>query len=272
MNTGGEYDYYNCDLGLMPNWSYSYALALYKLSFMMPTDTEEDEMKTKAFEALKTAVHAYPLIPKLLLEKNNINITGRSFQTDWPSVLSPLRELSDELSTRERLSGKVWRDVVTAKDKITSIFVERSHKLWCGEDVVKLLFDCCQEALATKEAKLMEKPTVPLALIRYADLKLDDFQDSFPHIPVVDALDPRLVDAAMNVRPNARRMLRLPNQRGDDGDEGFNLNDFQEQRVAQQIRTMFGTGRDDMTVIDPDLPIAEIFWRSLLPWNRVDGV
>lgn len=246
---------------------------------MMPTDIEEDELKTKAFEALKTAVYAYPLIPKLLLEKNNINITGRSFQTDWPSVLSPLRELRDELSTRESLvSGILWRDVVIAKDKITSIFVERNHKLWCGDDVLKLLFDCCQEALANKEAKLLEEPTVPFALIRYADLKLDDFQDSFPHIPIVDAadaLDPRLVDAAMNVRLNARRMLRMPNQRGGGGgggDEAFNLNDFPGQRAAQQIRTMFGTGRDDMIVIDPDLPIAEIFWRSLLPWNRVDGV
>ena len=26
------------------------------------------------------------------------------------------------------------------------------------------------------------------------------------------------------------------------------------------------------TIIDPDLPLLEVFWRSVLPWARVEGV
>ena len=29
-------------------------------------------------------------------------------------------------------------------------------------------------------------------------------------------------------------------------------------------------GRAQM--IDPDLPLVEVFWRSLMPWNEVEGV
>lgn len=258
----------------MPNWSYSYALALYKLSFMLSDDDDEEEMKMRASESLKVAVRCFPLIPKLLLEKNNINVRGRSFQTDWPSVLSPLSELHDELSTQEGIvAGYFAREIATTKEKITTIFVERSHNLWKGDDVVKWLFDCCQEIVSDKEQNKIEAPTsAPIALMRYSKLKLDDFQDSFPNLPVANALDPMLVDLAMHVRPNARRMLRMPNQhRGGMGNE-FNLDNVGGQRALQQMRTLLGTGRNGMEIIDPDLPIAEVFWRSMMPWARVDGV
>mmetsp|Transcript_20595 Transcript_20595/g.23879 ORF Transcript_20595/g.23879 Transcript_20595/m.23879 type:complete len:120 (-) Transcript_20595:88-447(-) len=47
---------------------------------------------------------------------------------------------------------------------------------------------------------------------------------------------------------------------------------LEQQNNIQQVRTLFGTGRDGMVVVDPDLPLVELFWRSLLPWARVDGV
>jgi hypothetical protein len=40
--------------------------------------------------------------------------------------------------------------------------------------------------------------------------------------------------------------------------------------AGQQVGHVFGgppTG-----IVDPDWPIAEVFWRSLLPWNHVEGV
>lgn len=270
MNNMDEYDCHCCELTTMPNWSYSYALALYKLSHLSSTDDEEEKLLGfRASEALKTAICSYPLIPKLLLEKNNINITGRSLQTDWPSVLSPLNELAEDQNTHERFRTGSLRELASAKEKIISIFVERNHKLWSGDDVVKWLFGCCKEVVSDDTIKI-EVTNYPIALMRYSTLKLEDFQDSFPHIPD-NALDPRLVDAAMNVRPNARRMLRMPNQRGGEV-EGFNLDEIQGQRAAQQMRTLLGRGRDGMQIIDNDLPFAEIFWRSLMPWNRVDGV
>ena len=263
-NENDEDESHTCELKSMPNWGYSYALALYKLSFMVSTDEEAEELTVKATEALTLAIHNHPFVPRLILEKNKVNITGRSFQTDWPSVLN-------ELDTREvGCTGYLSRDYQVAKHKIVSIFIERSHKLWCGDDVVKWLFDRCAEVVSSEEKDNSQVPVnVPIALLRYSKYDPIDFQDSFPNIPAANALDPRFVDLAMHVRPNARRLLRMPNQRGGGVADEFNL---EGERAMQQIRTLLGTGRDGMEVIDPDLPIAEIFWRSMMPWARVDGV
>jgi len=267
-NLNGECDSCKkCTLRSMPNWSYSYALALYKLSFMMTTYEEEEALKVKANEALKQSILSYPSIPKLLLEKNKINITGRSFQTDWSVIISPLREIHEDNEQNIMTFGSLGKDLVTAKDKIISIFVERSHKLWSSDDVVKWLYDCCQEVVSSEKPKHIADDD-SFALIRYGKINVDDFQDSFPNIPIANGLDPRLVDAAMNFRPNTRRMLRMPNQRGG---EGIHFDETQRVR-DEQNRVLFGTGRDGMDVIDPDLPFVEVFLRSLMPWNRVDGV
>lgn len=66
---------------------------------------------------------------------NNSNASAcRSFQTDWPSILSlslSLSELYDELSTQEGIeAGYFATEVATAIDKITTIFVEQTHNLW----------------------------------------------------------------------------------------------------------------------------------------------
>ncbi len=248
----------------MPNWRYSYALALYKLSFLVSDDDSDDGLK-KASEALKVAITRYPLIPKLLLEKNKINTTGRSFQTDWPSVLSPLREFNEDLKIHEAtIAGSLANDYQASNQKITKIFIDRSHKLWSGDDVVKWLYDCCVEVIsADTQSNIQAIKCVPLALLRYSTYDITDFEDSFPHIPAAaNVLDPRFVDLALHVRHNARRLLRMPQQ------QGGMLNEFnmEGQQAIQQIRTLLGTGRDGMEVIDPDLPIAEIFWRSLMPW------
>ena len=135
MNENGEYDCHVSELISMPNWRYSYALALYKLSLFASNDEDEDAMKVKATEALVSAIRCNPHIPQLLLDKNKVNITGRSFQTDWPSVLSPLRELNEDLTTQQSiLAGSLARDYEGAKRKVVSVFIERSYKLWCGDD------------------------------------------------------------------------------------------------------------------------------------------
>jgi hypothetical protein len=45
-----------------------------------------------------------------------------------------------------------------------------------------------------------------------------------------------------------------------------------ERQYDRTNSVMLGTGRSGMTVIDPGLPLVEVFWRSFLPWARVDGV
>ena len=73
MNYCGENESHCCELIEMPNWKYSYALALYRMSFLIPDEGGGDELNDKATEALKSAILCYPTIPAMLLEKNKIN-------------------------------------------------------------------------------------------------------------------------------------------------------------------------------------------------------
>jgi hypothetical protein len=76
-------DGYQCGLLDLPNWAYSYALAVYRINENQPSPDSE----AKANNAIKTALSRFPSIVEHLLAKNEVDLTGRSFQTDWPSVL-----------------------------------------------------------------------------------------------------------------------------------------------------------------------------------------
>ncbi len=260
----------------MPNWSYSYAIALYRKS-LYTDDYEEDDdgsnenIKAKADEALRCAIRRFPSVIRHMLEKNNVNVTGRSFDKDWPTVLGPLAQLNYSSNT-------------ASVEKIISIFIERNHKLWSGDDILKWMYSACkqvsEEAVAQKNLPeevnaTISPPSSPSpALDRYRVLDPMDFQDSFRRIPVdANPLDPGLMDAALNYTPNRRRFLRLNRRgggggRGGDDEGGIDL----ESIGRQQLATLLGRGRDGMEVIDPDLPLAELLWRSMLPWARVEGV
>lgn len=263
-----------CELREMPNWAFSYALAMYRISHY---DDEDDDAKDKAKEALDYALARFPFMPRILLEKNGVNLKARSFQTDWPSVMGPLDEI-DRLTT-------------AGVEKISSIFVERSYKLWSGDDVLKWMYEGCQRLLAKQKhpdqdddleikqpdgidqrsSSIMQIYTPSPALQRYTDVDPMDFQDSFRRIPAdANPLDPGLMDAALHYTPNRRRFLRM--NRGGQGVRGNDGGIDLDMVGAQQPRTLLGTGREGMDVIDPDLPLLELFWRSLLPWVRVDGV
>jgi hypothetical protein len=108
------------------------------------------------------------------------------------------------------------------------------------------------------------------ALEKYSAFDPMDFLDSFRRIPAdANPLDPGLMDAALNYTPNRRRFLRINRQHGARGenDQGLDL-----EMLARQQRTMLGAGRNQMQIIDPDLPLMELFWRSMMPWARVEGV
>ncbi len=258
----------------MPNWSYSYAFALYRKS-LYTDDCEDDgsesheDIKARADEALRCAIIRFPSVIRHMLQKNNVNVTGRSFDRDWPTVLGPLDQLNYSSNT-------------ASVEKIVSIFVERNHKLWSGDDILSWMYSACkqvsEEPNTHKHEPEGENDTIPASsspspgLDRYRTLDPMDFQDSFRRIPVdANPLDPGLMDAALNYTSNRRRFLRLNRRgggRGADDEGGIDL----ESIGRQQLLTLLGRGRDGMEVIDPDLPLAELFWRSMMPWARVEGV
>jgi hypothetical protein len=245
----------------MPNWSFSYALALFRREQGNREDDCEDLSVSKsAINALEDAILKFPYIPSLLLEKNKVNTTGRSFQMDWPSTLGRLREFPNANI-----------EEYAAVHKIVNVFVDRSYKLWAGDDVVKFIHDACASVIHTldnTELESVQQYEEPKVLQRYMKYDPVDFQDSFRHIPAdANPLDPGLVNVALEFRPNGRRML---NRRRMGPMDGADLG--QENIGEQELRAMLGTGRGGMTVVDPDEPLAQLFLQTLMPSVRVDGV
>lgn len=236
----------------MPNWAYSYALALYRLS--KSTSDSDDTMK-RPNDALRAAIQKFPDVVGNMLELNEVDVVGRSFQTDWPSILPRVRQRAQSSSTAAAASY----------DLIMRIFVQRNHKLWSGNDVLLWLYNGCQNAFSGNEHDAGDDDWQPsLALIRYGKSDPLDFEQRFRQLPdEANPLDPALLAPVMAIDPNRRRFLR---QRGDAqiGNEGeYGLDGHQQH-------AMFGG--EPLHLIDPDSPLMEVFLRSMLPWNHVDGV
>ena len=274
----------------LPNWSYSYALALFDLQKAMQcVETEMDgstEVKMKADMAIQKAMSQYPSIIGYLLHNLKIDTTGRSFQRDWKTVL-------DHATAKARELIRHWYSVTTdtivlsatvkACDLISKIFVEQNAILYGDDDVLQWLYDnlvVLREKQST--AATAELATIPVpspAILRYANADPNDYSTTVQTLPPdANVIDNGLLAHAMIIDPRRPRYLRRNQRqhdnRDDGGDEWDNIqydelgNPFlprQQQRAA----TYFGPPSE---AIDPDWPMAEVFLRSILPWNYVDGL
>jgi len=296
-NSSAAIPSYKCNLIDMPNWAYSYALALYRLSLDDDNDDDGELISSKANKALQSALSKFPSVLPLLLEKNNIDVQGRSFKTDWPSVLPFFGMKSVCTSTTKdgtaakdenMLDEHTLKCAKMGADRIITIFVQRSFKLWAADDVVAWLYDNCvkvmeEEGSGKKETSAEEEvddvkskaegqavstfqPSP--ALIRYLRCDPSDYEDSFRTLPAdANPLDEALLGPVMALDPNRRRFLRR-NRGGRNAEE-------EELELQRQMMMMQAGGvalGGEMVNIDPDLPLLEVFWRSLLPWARVEGV
>ena len=252
---------YECELLDLPNWAYSYALALYRVH--QSTPSEDSEQKSKS--AIKTAVSRFPSVLDLLLHANEVDISGRSFQTDWPSVLGYTAIRSKDLLnawSRSGVNDPVIRACTSqAYDLIVRIFVKQNHKLYGSEAVLRWIYDGVSELKGSGS----ESPVPPLfpALMRYARSDPSDYEDKFQTMPAdANPLDPGLLVHALAMDPNRRRLLqRMPR-----GDGGHDEIDFGAQQLGAAL-----AGPPTQNV-NPDWPLLEVFWRSALPWNHVEGV
>ncbi|KAL3769371.1 hypothetical protein ACHAW5_010490 [Stephanodiscus triporus] len=152
----------SCRLVDMPNWAFSYALALYRL-YECYEDGRGDDYDTLDFEegdprriraaaddALVQALSRFPgVLSKLLVAMNIVenNAPGRySFRSgsssiDWSIVLPSFNDAakndihSDEHGVA-RASG----------EHLINIFVGRCHNLWKEEGVIRWLYQCAERA------------------------------------------------------------------------------------------------------------------------------
>ena len=273
--------HHNCPLLQMPNWAFSYALALYRLS-----------RKEQADEALIDALHRFPMVLPKLLEKNKVNVQSRSFQMDWPTFLPAFNHDLNAASIDEantQMDGRVAR---AAGEHLVRIFVERNHKLWKENDAVQWIYSCSEKVVKGTEPQLEdeggtgeeERPstevppkqllsTFSLALARYAQCDPSDYEDQFSTFPPeAIALDPNLVGPALVHDHRRGRFLRGGGQARGGGMMERDMVEAMPADLIEQLRGMLGMAGHDDVALDPDSPLLQLYLQALLPWNQVEGV
>jgi len=149
----------SCRLVDMPNWAFSYALALYRLYEDGQSDDddtldveEEDPPRGRAAadDALVHALSRFPgILPKLLVAMNiveNISPGRYSFRSgssslDWSTVLPAFND-----AARIDKDSKEYRVAGGKGENLTNIFVKRCHNLWKEESVVRWLYQCAERS------------------------------------------------------------------------------------------------------------------------------
>lgn len=251
------------DLVELPNWAYSYALALNRLS----QSCDDEDLSAKCDEALQSAIRKFPAVVEQLLIKNEINMIGRSMRTDWPTALSDLRTYASNPIDSEDYDPITQHAASQTSDLISKIFIQRNHSLWRTDDILVWLYrGCIGLRSESDDVKDLQRPQLSPSLIRYARCDPADYEDRFQTLPLdANPLDPGLLAPALAVDPNRRRFLRRQDRPGPQAhDQADGLNIFQGGGLV--------IGGPPINVIDPDDPLVEILWRSMLPWNTVDGV
>ena len=232
--------------------------------FRINENQSSADSQKKADHAIQMALSRFPAVLQHLLTKNEVDVTGRSVQTDWPSVLEYLNDLSNK--TLNTLSDAAASDPIVractsqAYEVIVRIFVLQSFKLWSSDKILRWIY---KNLTALKDSQTT-KATPPLspAMMRYARSDPSNYEDKFQTMPAdANPLDPALVAHALNVDPNRRRLMqRMPR---DGPAEVFDL------PGNQQGANLLGPPTE---MIDPDWPLLEVYWRSLAPWAHVEGV
>jgi hypothetical protein len=259
-----------CGLLDLPNWAFSYALALFRLQSESPSD----DSKLKADQAIQAALSMFPNVVGLLLQGNEVDTTGRSFARDWISVLDFASDRSKQLRNSWWSAGTVDTIILTATlqacDLVTKIAVQQNAKLWGDDEVLQWLFDNLKELQSTK----LELPTFPSpAMLRYASCDPSDYENKIQMLPPdMNVIDPAALAHAMEVNTNRPRLIRRMHRGGGAGpaleEHEHDANGLPANHRPQPQRLL----GPPTQVIDPDWPIAELFWRSFLPWNRVEGL
>ena len=136
----------------MPNWAFSYALALYRLSESESQPTtydncihDEDRKFTfaqRAEQALLEALTRFPMVLPRLLTLNNVNTQDRSFRMDWPSILP---YFNVESMGNGRMSTVEERVAKASGEHLVRIFVLKCYKLWGENDVMQWLYHASEK-------------------------------------------------------------------------------------------------------------------------------
>lgn len=152
----------SCRLNDMPNWAFSYALALYRLYECYEDGRGDDDdtldlgeeahrrFRAAADDALVQALSRFPgVLSKLLVAMNIVenNAPGRySFRSgsssiDWSTVLPSFND-----AAKNDIRSDEYGVARASGEHLINIFVGRCHNLWKEEGVVRWLYQCAERA------------------------------------------------------------------------------------------------------------------------------
>jgi hypothetical protein len=218
----------------MPGPLFSFALALLCLG-----------ERAEALDAMKFALLKFPLALEALLVKAGVDNPRQSTQ---PRNFSAL--LKHETFSKSAAESPLLRHLIAG-------YVSRAQYLWAGDPALDLLFDGAALAIhaqldAAAERRLQEAYVSSSPLQKYLGIPMSDLEDSFPRLPVEGLLDPRQRLRFAGVRPDDIAALRL--------------RAVEDRRQAVIEAQAWESPQGNL---DLHLPLAELFWRSALPWNRI---
>ena len=255
---------YDCKLLDLPNWAFSYALACFRLR---DANNHTEDVDSKANRAIRDAMNRFPRVVGLLLEKNEVDTTGRSFCRDWITVLNYSTDREKRLRNEWYGSGSGIDTIALSAtlqscDLIIGIFVKQNAKLWGDSEVLQWVYGN-MEQLKTVDFQNPGPPSP--ALMRYAGCVPSDYDNKFEQLPQdANLVDPGLIAQAMVVDPNRPRFLR-----GIDRGAQVGAHRIADGMAVPRPAAILGR---PVHVVNPDWPLIEVFWRSFLPWNTVEGV
>lgn len=237
----------------LPNWSYSYALILFRLHSM--SQYEDDQLNEKANVALRNAIKRYPLLLNQILIQLNIDTNGRSFRRDWYTILQYTKywsncldkEWSIQLDNENNIDNTILLSAtIQTFEKITKNYILCCSQYWNNEVTLQWLYDNLYElyheyqisrissgenvnSSTASSMMIIPKPPSP-AMIRYIKCDLSVYDNNIITLPpdiAVAMIDGGLLAHAMNIETNRPRFIRqLQNQhRRRGGGGGRNDND-----------------------------------------------
>jgi len=148
-----------------------------------------------------------------LLAKNEVDVTSRSLQTDWPTVIDFIDNLICQFQIRlsEGTSSDPAIRAYTSQayDTVVRIFVQQNFKMWSSFSVMKWMYNNLVALKETKNDDGLKLAPLSPALMRYAKSDPIDYEDKFQTMPAdANPFDPNIVALALNIDPNRRRLVQ----------------------------------------------------------------
>jgi hypothetical protein len=253
-----------CGLREMPNWAYSYALALYRVECSLKSEYKA-KGSVSSSDALESAITRFPNVVEKILVQSEVDILGRTTRMDWPLVLKLIQQSTLPPSQSPEYDPVLYHASRSVCDMISRIYVKRACELWKGDNTLLWLYRVA-EKVVTQSQTLLFYPSPALQIYNKTDPV--DFDDRFRLLPPeANPLDPGMLALSLVIDPRRRRLFRRAG--GREADRRLDPLQALGPRNAEHGLVI---GGPPTQTIDPDSPMLEVFLQSMLPWNHVEGI